>query len=64
MKYSDAPGTTKSMHTALADLGLAHLWVIYPGEKRYDLTKQITVVPAREIPSLVAGLKAGTVLRA
>lgn len=63
MKYADAPGTTKSMHTALADLGLAHLWVIYPGDKRYDLTDKITVVPAREIPSLVSGLKAGTVLR-
>jgi hypothetical protein len=63
MKYADAPGATKSMHTALADLGLAHLWVIYPGEKRYDLTEKITVVPAREIPALVAGLKAGTVLR-
>jgi len=63
IKYSDAPSTTKSMHVALADLGLAHLWVIYPGEKRYDLTEKITVIPAREIPALVAGLKAGTVLR-
>lgn len=64
IKYADAPGTTKSMHTALADLGLAHLWVVYPGEKRYNLTENITVVPAREIPALVTSLKAGTVLRA
>lgn len=63
VKYADAPGTTKSMHVALADLALAHLWVIYPGEKRYALTEKITVVPVREIPELVAGLKAGTVLR-
>lgn len=63
VKYSDAPGATKSMHTALADLGLAHLWVIYPGEKRYDLTEKITAVPAREIPALIAGLKSGTLLR-
>lgn len=63
VKYADAPGATKSMHIALADLGLAHLWVIYPGEKRYDLTEKITVIPAHEIPALVAGLKAGTVLR-
>lgn len=63
VKYADAPGATKSMHVALADLGLAHLWVVYPGEKRYDLTDKITVVPAREIPELVANLKAGTVLR-
>ena len=63
VKYADAPGTTKSMHVALADLGLAHLWVIYPGEKRYNLTDTITVVPAREIPALVAALKNGIVLR-
>ncbi len=60
VKYSDAPGTTKSMRTALADLGLAHLWVLYPGTDRYVLDDKITVVPAREIPTLIAGLKAGT----
>ncbi|HEX9783523.1 MAG TPA: ATP-binding protein [Opitutaceae bacterium] len=60
IKYTDAPGRTKSMHTALADLSLAHLWVIYPGEKRYELTEKITVVPAAEIPTLVASLNAGT----
>ena len=58
-KYADAPGPTKSMHIALADLGLEHLWVIYPGKDRYALTEKITVVPAREIPTLVADLKAG-----
>jgi predicted AAA+ superfamily ATPase len=63
VKYADAPGTTKSMHVALGDLGLAHLWVIYPGEKRYNLTDTITVVPAREIPALVMALKNGIVLR-
>jgi predicted AAA+ superfamily ATPase len=63
VKYTDAPCTTKSMHIALADLRLAHLWVVYPGEKRYDLTEKITAMPAREIPALVASLKAGTVLR-
>jgi len=60
VKYADAPGTTKSMHTAIADLRLAHLWVIYPGKDRYTLAERITVVPAREIPTLVANLKAGT----
>jgi predicted AAA+ superfamily ATPase len=63
MKFGDAPGATKSMHIALADLDLEHLWVIYPGEKRYALTEKITVVPAQEIPQLVAGLKAGTLLQ-
>jgi len=58
-KYADAPGTTKSMRIALADLGLEHLWVIYPGAERYVLDKRITVVPAREIPALAEELKTG-----
>lgn len=64
IKHADAPGPTKSMHTALADLGLAHLWIVYPGETRYNVGEKISAVPAREIPTLVANLKAGTVLRA
>lgn len=59
VKYADAPGATKSMHIALADLGLDHLWVIYPGKDRYALTERITVVPAREITTLVAELTVG-----
>ncbi len=61
IRYSDAPSATKSMHVALADLGLEHLWVIYPGQHRYALGEKITVVPAREIPALAADLKAGSV---
>ena len=42
-KYSDAPRATKSMHTALQDLALNHLYVIYPGDKQFVLTEKITV---------------------
>ena len=59
VKYSDAPGTSKSMRTALADLGLEHLWVIYPGEARYPLAERITALPVREIPQVVASLNTG-----
>ena len=51
-KYSDAPGTTKSMRTALRDLGLRHLWVVYPGDESYALDEQISVLPIRDIPGL------------
>ena len=51
-KYSDAPGTTKSMRAALRDLGLKHLWVVYPGDESYALDKQITVLPVRDVPDL------------
>jgi len=29
-KYADAPGTSRSMHSAIHDLSLNHLWVMYP----------------------------------
>ena len=51
-KYSDAPGTTKSMRTALRDLGLKHIWVIYPGGESYALDEHITVLPIRDVPDL------------
>lgn len=52
-KYSDAPGTTRSMRVALDDLSLEHLWIVYPGRDRYDLDTRITALPAREIPDFV-----------
>jgi predicted AAA+ superfamily ATPase len=48
-KCSDAPRTTKSMHIALDDLKLEHLWVVYPGTLRYPIAEKITVLPLREI---------------
>ena len=44
-KYIDAPRTTKSMHQAIADLNLDELWVIYPGDKKYQLTEKIWAMP-------------------
>ncbi len=53
-KYQDAPRTTKSMHQAIEDLGLDHLWVIYPGDRKYALTDRISVIPLKQIPYEVA----------
>lgn len=52
-KCSDAPSTTKSMHTAIKDLALEHLWVVYPGKLSYPLADKITVLPLAEIGDLV-----------
>ena len=52
-KWSDAPSMTKSMHIALADLGLSALWVVYPGPKRYRLDKRVEVLPIAELPSVL-----------
>ncbi len=36
---------TRSMIIALADLKLDRLWVVYPGARAYDLTREVRVVP-------------------
>lgn len=42
-KYADAPRTTKSMHSALRDLNLDKLFIIYPGDKTFPVAEKITV---------------------
>jgi hypothetical protein len=44
-KRADAPELTPSMRIALADLKLDQLSVVYPGEKKYSLAKNVEVVP-------------------
>ena len=51
-KYADAPGRSRSMHIAIQDLGLNHLWVVYPGDQQYALDNKITVIPMEEISKL------------
>ena len=48
-KCTDAPRTTKAMHIAINDLGLEHLWVVYPGSVRYPITDRITAMPLVEL---------------
>ena len=48
-KCTDAPRTTKSMHVVIEDLGLEHLWVIYPGDREYPLTDTISALPLKKI---------------
>jgi predicted AAA+ superfamily ATPase len=57
-KYTDAPKRSRSMHIAIEDLGLHHLWIIYPGDQKYALDEKITAIPFEEIPKLAEiGLK-------
>ncbi|HQS84555.1 MAG: hypothetical protein B7Y25_06600 [Alphaproteobacteria bacterium 16-39-46] len=44
LKYSDTPTLTKSMHIALQDLKLDHLFIVYPGKKTLKLSEQITLI--------------------
>ena len=51
-KCVDKPRTSKSMHIAIRDLGLEHLWVIYPGTQSYPLTDSITALPLWQVSSV------------
>lgn len=49
IKRADAPRLPPSMRTALEDLRLDRLVVIYPGERRYGLAERVEVVPLMEL---------------
>ena len=53
-----APRLTPSMRTALADLNLDRLVVIYPGQRRYRLAERVEVLPLHTLaqPDAVAQL--------
>jgi predicted AAA+ superfamily ATPase len=53
VKYSDAPRLGSSMATAMQDLELDRLLVVYPGEKTYDLGAAIQAMP---LPTAIATL--------
>lgn len=51
IKRMDAPRLTPSMRTALEDLNLEKLTVIYPGKRRFRLSEEVEVVPLAELTS-------------
>ncbi|HEY7320211.1 MAG TPA: DUF4143 domain-containing protein [Candidatus Binatia bacterium] len=51
-KYADAPSASRSMHVAIQDLRLDHLWVVYPGHQEYSLDDKISVLPIDAVPGL------------
>ena len=56
-KYSEAPRVTRSAHTAITDLQLDHVWVVYPGEHGFPIEKKISAMPltrVAEFPSVIA----------
>ena len=50
-KFMDAPNLTRSMHVALKDLSLDHLWIVYPGNKKYTLNEKVTALPVESLKS-------------
>jgi len=52
VKRADAPRLTPSMRTALTDLHLDRLQVVYPGEMRYQLAEKVEVLPISQMVRL------------
>ena len=52
VKYADAPKRSRSMQSAVSDLKLEHLWVIYPGDISYPLTEKISVLPLSKMDTI------------
>lgn len=48
-KFADAPRGSKSMTNAIDELGLEHLWIVYPGKRRYSISDKITAVGLGQI---------------
>jgi hypothetical protein len=54
IKFSETPKITKSMHIAIQDLDLEHLWVVYSGNHIVPVEKKITLVPLDKIETIQA----------
>ncbi|MBI2480146.1 MAG: ATP-binding protein [Planctomycetia bacterium] len=57
IKFNEAPAATKSMRIAIDDLGLKHLWIIYPGTERFPIDKHISAWPLRDVAELRGELR-------
>jgi hypothetical protein len=45
------------MLTALEDLSLEHIWVVYPGKEEYQLHERITAIPLTKLPEVASELR-------
>lgn len=52
IKHADAPRITKSMHVAIEDLQLEHVFVVHPGDTSHPLAERISTVALRELDEL------------
>ena len=51
-KLNEAPTATRSMHTAIDDLKLTHLWVVYPGVEPFPIAPRMSAWPLRDVTQL------------
>lgn len=51
-KFNEAPSPTPSMRSAVADLNLAHLWIVHPGPHSYPVSDKVSALALRDMASL------------
>ena len=51
-KAGSVPARTRSMLESIEDIGLRQVFVIHPGERRFDLGEKIEAVPIRQLATL------------
>ena len=47
---------TRSAHTAISDLQIDQLWVVYPGEHCFPIEKKITAIPLSRVSELPSAI--------
>jgi len=52
IKFNEAPAIRPSMRTALHDLRLDHLWVVYPGTQSYPVDEKLSVLPLTAVADI------------
>ncbi len=53
VKFSDTPRVTRSMNTAIKDLGIEKAWIVYPGDKVIRLSEIVDAIPVTELDLVV-----------
>ncbi len=56
-KFNEAPSLTTSMRISSSELTLDHLWIIYPGDETYPVTKNITALPLKNLETVRAKIE-------
>ena len=56
-KRTDAPKMTPSIRSALSDLGLSKVIIVYPGNKRFSLSQQVEAVPLADFADRGIGIE-------
>ncbi len=57
VKLSESPTVTKSMRTAIADLGLSRLLVVYPGRASFPMDEKVEAVAVADLPARLTRLR-------